>query len=118
MKPSRVVEKNPTHTSTIKLYSIGIHAWVPIVDNRETQVTSERVSAKFYSSRLDGAVPVAVEEDRPHLVESTTVLIMKARKALNHNELIAEVTKQLSTCFNRAPQFIKKRIESLIEREY
>jgi cullin 3 len=43
---------------------------------------------------------------------------MKARKALNHNELIAEVTKQLSTRFNPAPQFIKKWIESLIEREY
>ena len=43
---------------------------------------------------------------------------MKARKSLHHNDLIAEVTRQLSVRFTPAPQFIKKRIESLIEREY
>ena len=43
---------------------------------------------------------------------------MKARKALNHNDLIAEVTRQLSVRFTPSPQFVKKRIESLIEREY
>jgi len=37
---------------------------------------------------------------------------------LGHNELFAEVTRQLSVRFNPSPQFVKKRIESLIEREY
>jgi cullin 3 len=32
--------------------------------------------------------------------------------------LIAEVTKQLQVRFVPTPQFIKKRIEGLIEREY
>ena len=59
-----------------------------------------------------------MEEDRRHLVEAATVRIMKARKTLHHNELIAEVTKQLSVRFTPSPQFVKKRIESLIEREY
>ena len=67
---------------------------------------------------VDGSVPVAVEEDRRHLVEASIVRIMKARKALNHNDLIAEVTRQLSNRFHPSPHFIKKRIESLIEREY
>jgi cullin 3 len=67
---------------------------------------------------MDGSVPVAVEEDRRHLVEAAIVRIMKARKSMNHNDLIAEVTKQLSIRFTPLPQFIKKRIESLIEREY
>jgi cullin 3 len=43
---------------------------------------------------------------------------MKARKTMEHNNLIAEVTKQLSARFPPNPQVIKKRIESLIEREY
>mmetsp|Transcript_35919 Transcript_35919/g.107315 ORF Transcript_35919/g.107315 Transcript_35919/m.107315 type:complete len:811 (-) Transcript_35919:515-2947(-) len=65
-----------------------------------------------------GAVPANVEEDRRHLVEAAVVRIMKARKALHHNDLIAEASRQLSVRFVPSPQFVKKRIESLIEREY
>ena len=67
--------------------------------------------------RADG-VPVAVEEDRRHLVEAAIVRIMKARKTLSHNDLIAEVTRQLHHRFSATPKFIKKRIESLLDREY
>ena len=69
---------------------------------------------------VDGsaAVPVAVEEDRRHLLEAAIVRIMKARKQLNHNDLVAEATRQLSGRFVPPPQFVKKRVESLIEREY
>lgn len=70
------------------------------------------------ASAVNGAVPLKVEEDRRHLVEAALVRIMKARKNLGHNELFAEVTRQLSVRFTPSPQFVKKRIESLIEREY
>jgi len=77
------------------------------------------VSAKETSVGLVGdELPAGVEEDRRHLVEAAIVRIMKARKVLNHNELIAEVTRQLHQRFNAVPAFIKKRVESLIEREY
>jgi cullin 3 len=77
------------------------------------------VSLKDSGKKLPpGGLPPAVEEDRRHMVEAATVRIMKARKTMSHNELIAEITKQLSVRFNPTPQFIKKRIESLIEREY
>jgi cullin 3 len=75
-------------------------------------------SGSAAASAMNGAVPLKVEEDRRHLVEAAIVRIMKARKALGHNELFAEVTRQLSVRFNPSPQFVKKRIESLIEREY
>lgn len=59
-----------------------------------------------------------VEEDRKPQVEAAIVRIMKSRRVLSHNDIVAEVTRQLSARFNPAPALIKKRIESLIEREY
>jgi cullin 3 len=76
------------------------------------------VSAKDTASASLDAVPEAVDEDRRHLVEASIVRIMKARRTLQHNELIAEVTRQLANRFSPVPAFIKKRVESLIEREY
>jgi len=59
-----------------------------------------------------------VDEDRKPQVEAAIVRIMKSRKALEHNLLIAEVTQQLKVRFMPDPNMIKKRIESLIEREF
>ena len=91
--------------------------------NNEYTSKAYRVKVPLVSSRenLDGrapSVPEQVEEDRRHLIEAAIVRIMKARKTLEHNLLIAEVHKQMSVRFQPSPQQIKKRIESLIEREY
>jgi len=82
--------------------------------------SSATAAASGRAGLVDGssAVPIAVEEDRRHLLEAAIVRIMKARKRLNHNDLVAEVTRQLSGRFVPPPQFVKKRVESLIEREY
>jgi len=59
-----------------------------------------------------------VEEDRRPQIEASIVRLMKSRKVLQHNDIIAEVTRQLSNRFTPSPSAIKRRIESLIEREY
>ena len=59
-----------------------------------------------------------VEEDRKHHIEAAIVRIMKARKQMDHVSLINETTRQLQSRFRPNPLIIKKRIESLIEREY
>ncbi|KAG9102990.1 Cullin-3 [Ceratobasidium sp. 370] len=59
-----------------------------------------------------------VEEERKLQTEACIVRVMKDRKRMAHNDLIAEVTKQLSERFHPAPAAIKKRIEALIEKEY
>jgi cullin 3 len=59
-----------------------------------------------------------IEMDRKPIIEAAIVRIMKSRKVLHHNQLIEEIVKQLQSRFAPSPQEIKKRIESLIEREF
>uniref|UniRef100_A0A7S2MM82 Cullin family profile domain-containing protein n=1 Tax=Haptolina brevifila TaxID=156173 RepID=A0A7S2MM82_9EUKA len=59
-----------------------------------------------------------VDEDRKPQIDAALVRVMKSRKEMDHNALIAEVTSQLSARFLPSPNVIKKRIESLIEREF
>ena len=59
-----------------------------------------------------------VDENRKYVIEATIVRIMKARKSLAHNLLVAEVIEQLKSRFVPTPQMIKQRIESLLERDY
>ena len=58
----------------------------------------------------------AVSRDRLYLIDATVVRIMKARKTLEHRALMGEAMAQLK--FPASSSDIKKRIESLIEREY
>ncbi|KAL6635913.1 Cullin-domain-containing protein [Neocallimastix sp. 'constans'] len=59
-----------------------------------------------------------IEDSRRFQIDAAVVRIMKGRKKMYHNNLITEVTNQLSSRFMPTPTAIKKRIESLIEREY
>ena len=63
-------------------------------------------------------VSAQVEEDRKPQIEAAIVRIMKSRRVLDHNSIVAEVTRQLMPRFAPNPTVIKKRIESLIEREF
>lgn len=74
--------------------------------------------AKENKANEKSEVTEKVDEDRRHMVEAMIVKVMKTRRKLEHNALVAETTKILSQKFNPDPIMIKKRIESLIEREY
>jgi len=78
----------------------------------------EEHPAAGMSAGADGDIPSAVEAGRVQHVEAAVVRVMKARKTMTHNELVAEIIRQLSMRFTPSPQFIKRRVESLIEREY
>lgn len=91
---------------------------------------NEKFCSKFYKVKI-GTVAAQketepekqetrqrVEEDRKPQIEAAIVRIMKARRVLDHNNIVAEVTKQLQSRFLPNPAVIKKRIESLIEREF
>jgi len=59
-----------------------------------------------------------VDDDRKPQIEAAIVRVMKARRALDHNGVVQEVTKQLSARFIPNPTDIKKHLENLIEREF
>ncbi|KAK1314245.1 Cullin-3A [Acorus calamus] len=91
---------------------------------------NERFSSKFFKVKIGTVVAQKesepekqetrqrVEEDRKPQIEAAIVRIMKSRRVLDHNNIVAEVTKQLQSRFLPNPVVIKKRIESLIEREF
>ncbi|KAL8124509.1 cullin-3A-like [Apium graveolens] len=91
---------------------------------------NDKFTSKFYKVKIGTVVAQKesepekletrqrVEEDRKPQIEAAIVRIMKARRVLDHNNIVAEVTKQLQSRFLPNPIIIKKRIESLIEREF
>ncbi|KAI7823845.1 cullin C [Gamsiella multidivaricata] len=82
-----------------------------------------RIKIQTVASKVENAVELRetkekVDDARKHMAEAAIVRVMKNRKSLDHNNLVAEVIGQLQGRFNPAPSMIKKRIEALIEREY
>jgi len=57
-----------------------------------------------------------VFQDRQYQIDAAIVRIMKMRKSLHHTPLITELYNQLK--FPVKPPDLKKRIESLIDRDY
>ena len=57
-----------------------------------------------------------VFQDRQYQIDAAIVRVMKTRKTLSHQLLISEIFNQIK--FPAKPTDLKKRIESLIDREY
>lgn len=106
-KPSKSREVKPT--DMFKVNQQLQHKLIRIKINRlqaqETKEEQKRTTSRVF-------------QDRQYAVDAAVVRIMKSRKTLSHALLMAEVVKQLTGKF--APSFaeVKKRIGSLLEREY
>ncbi|CAG8183794.1 unnamed protein product [Penicillium nalgiovense] len=59
-----------------------------------------------------------MNDERNGTIEAAIVRIMKQRKTLTHSQLMTETLSQLSARFVPDVNMIKRRIESLIDREY
>lgn len=55
-------------------------------------------------------------QDRQYQIDAAIMRIMKSRKTLSHKLLMSELVNQLR--FQVQPGAIKKRIETLIDRDY
>ncbi|CAA7394007.1 unnamed protein product [Spirodela intermedia] len=97
------------------------------VEDDDEFVFNEEFSAPLYRIKINAIqMKETVEEnasttervfqDRQYQVDAAIVRIMKTRKILSHTLLITELFQQLK--FPIKPGDIKKRIESLIDREY
>jgi len=109
---ARVIAKNPKGKDindkdrfifnkefTNALFKIKINQVQMKETNEEQKATEERVF-----------------QDRQYQIDAAIVRIMKMRKSLSHNLLITELYNQLK--FPVKPPDLKKRIESLIDRDY
>lgn len=101
VKPSDRFYFNDNFTSQYTRIKVSIVAGNKVESEVERKETMEKVEAM-----------------RDIQVEAAVVRIMKDRKILDHNNIVSEVTKQVSNRFLPSPPQIKKRIEGLIEREY
>jgi cullin 1 len=59
-----------------------------------------------------------IESDRTFILDAVIVRIMKSKKQIGISELITCVMEHVLEQFKPDPKMIKKRIESLIERDY
>uniref|UniRef100_A0A0N5CCP2 CULLIN_2 domain-containing protein n=1 Tax=Strongyloides papillosus TaxID=174720 RepID=A0A0N5CCP2_STREA len=56
--------------------------------------------------------------DRKYYIECVIVRIMKSRKVIKHNDLVSEIISQTRSRFVPDMSFIKRNIESLIDKMY
>jgi len=105
LKDPKTKEVNRTDTFTFHkdfkapLYRLRINQ----IQLKETQEENQNTTERVF-------------QDRQYQVDAAIVRIMKSRKMLSHTLLISELYSQLK--FPIKPSDLKKRIESLIDREY
>lgn len=75
------------------------------------------------SSRVENneerrATQERIDNGRALVIEAAIVRVMKSRKALSHHQLMTETIQQVLSRFSPDVNMIKKKVESLIDRDY
>ncbi|XP_037505362.1 cullin-3-like [Rhipicephalus sanguineus] len=81
------------------------------------KVKIELTSSKKNTAPQENEPAVNLDEDRRYELEAAIIRVMKARKTLSHEDLLAEMTKLLQTRYTPSPAAFRKR-DALVEREY
>ncbi len=118
VKGKNVLRKTPDYSSSRE---IGPDDSFSVNDSFSSKLYKVKIGASAAGRESDARVIETrekVEEDRRPQIEAAIVRLMKSRKILSHNDIVASVTQQLSNRFLPSSSAIKRRIESLLEREY
>uniref|UniRef100_A0A0N4Z956 CULLIN_2 domain-containing protein n=1 Tax=Parastrongyloides trichosuri TaxID=131310 RepID=A0A0N4Z956_PARTI len=86
--------------------------------NKKVKIDLTRTGGKAEIAKEAVVVCSNVESDRKCLLEAIIVRVMKTRKELKHQQLLAEVIGQIQHRFKPEVNQIKRCIDALIEKEY
>jgi len=87
-------------------------------DSKLKRVKIGTIVAQREAEQDRGQTLGQVEAHRKPLVEAAVMRVMKSRRRLEHNALVAQATQQLASHFTVPAAKVKQVIESLLEREY
>eukprot|EP01012_Entosiphon_sulcatum_P020214 TRINITY_DN2519_c0_g1_i1.p1 TRINITY_DN2519_c0_g1~~TRINITY_DN2519_c0_g1_i1.p1 ORF type:complete len:732 (-),score=79.89 TRINITY_DN2519_c0_g1_i1:47-2242(-) len=88
--------------------------------NQDFQATRNKIRLVGVATKEERSVvgKAALAASRDPQIEAAIVRVMKSRRTLHHNDLFVEVVAQLKALFTPNPADIKRRVESLIERQF
>jgi hypothetical protein len=111
----------PSFNSASKVKSISLPK--PILEE------SRSAAQRYYEEEESGTISSLIntkrkakmqhqiDAERAIVIEAQIVRLMKSRQSIDHADLVVEVIQNITT-FSVDPKVVKKRIESLIDREY
>ena len=111
----RVLTKDP---KTKDVSPSDIFSFNDAFSSRNVRIRIQTVAAQKEANEEKLEINSKIEADRKPQIEAAIVRVMKSRRTLDHNTLVVEVTEVLRSRFQPSPADIKKRIESLIDREF